>query len=105
MQGSQAPLLVGAHTHEKWVQNGKSHVSPRLRIWGAKGSSGDSGPPMENRILHCLVSYKFAESSAITLRRTPQAAGELGVCPLMLLSGPSGEHMYRGAPVVFQWML
>lgn len=69
-----------------------------------KGVVGTLGHLCKTEFFICLVSYKFAESSPLTLSKTPQAAGESGVCPLMLLNGLSGKHVYRGAPVIFQWM-
>lgn len=67
----------------------------RLKAWGAKGSGGDSGHLYKTEFFVHLISCKLAESSSITLIRTPQVAGEFGGCSLVLLGECLWEHMCR----------
>lgn len=53
------------------------------------GAVGTLGHLHKTEAFVHLVSCKFAESSSIALSRTPQAAGEFGGGPLVLLDGHS----------------
>lgn len=53
------------------------------------GAVGTLGHLHKTEAFVHLVSCKLAESSSIALSRTPQAAGEFGGGPLVLLDGHS----------------